>query len=61
MATQRWMLLVVITALLLAVFMRSKPARRAPTYDPTGPMLSIEPPESARHQDPYDLDTPVPE
>jgi hypothetical protein len=55
------MLLAVITALLLAVFMRSKPARRAPIYDPTGPVLSIEPPESARHQDPDDLDPPVPE
>jgi len=37
-----------------------RPAARGPRWDPTGEVLSVEPPQSARFADPYDLSAPAP-
>jgi hypothetical protein len=58
MTTRRWILLVAIAALVLAILSRWIPRARPPVWDPTGETLSIEPPDRSRHADPYDPDPP---
>jgi hypothetical protein len=60
MTTRRWILLVAIAALALAILSRWPPRVRLPVFDPTGELLPIEPPDWSRHADPYDPDPPRP-
>ncbi len=60
MTIRRWMLLVLLAALALAIVSNWKTTPRQAVFDPTGPLFSIDPPEWARDLDPYDPDPPEP-
>ncbi|WP_165070926.1 hypothetical protein [Paludisphaera rhizosphaerae] len=50
---------VLIVALAAAALRAARTAAvPGPRWDPSGPIMSIEPPESARFADPYDQDSP---
>jgi len=60
MTTRRWILLVAVAGLALAVLSQWTPHARRPVFDPTGEVFSIEPPDWSRQTDPYGPDPPRP-